>query len=196
MTDMNTLTRTILLLTLFAYGAPLPASNVLHKAHCLLRSPNTQKEASWFAEVTSLDGKSATEFRIYPAADKKGHDFVYRLEVGQEFITSVSSVFLTGLDRVFLVEWQWGAKNIGITLYKLGADDRPKEIFRGGGSEGYRIVELSTDGPLKLIILDKDDSRDEYVARIYSVVADGIDPKPLTSRSRGPFSFQLHEFTK
>jgi hypothetical protein len=183
--------RTIILLFFAFHGAYVSAAEeLLHRAFCVFASPQGSKEVPCYADVVKDTATRITELRIYPGNGSGREAFKHRLQEGQEFVTGVGTLFLTGLDRVFYVEWEWGARTVGLTLYKLGPDGRIKEIFRDGGIYGYRVVNLSGEDALKIVVLDRNEAEGGSIARIYSATS-GEFGNPSLVRSKGPISFEL-----
>jgi hypothetical protein len=124
------------------------------------------------------------ELRVY-ANGFEALGFKHEIAEGDEFINAVGSMFIPSMGRVLFVEWTWGARTVGLTLYRLTPDGTIKEIFHDGGTDGYRLVELGRDREIELVILDKDERSNEYVARSYVVTRSGDFEKPPESSARG-----------
>jgi len=130
------------------------------------------------------------ELRVY-ADGFETSGFKHEIAEGDESINTVGSMFIPSMGKVFFVEWTWGARTIGLTFYRLAPDGEIKEIFRDGGVDGYRLVELGRDKGIELVVLDKDERSNGYVARTYAVARSGEFEKPNLVRSSRPFFFEL-----
>lgn len=101
-----------------------------------------------------------------------------------EVVVAVRPAFIQSVGDVIEVEWQSGARTFGLSLFGLNRSGKIEEILRDGGTDGYTLAALDSNGGLGVVVFDRDPKSDEFIARVYRPTAAGVFGKPTIIRSK------------
>lgn len=109
-------------------------------------------------------------FRIYSKSDERDEMCFVRLKtkqivftreisLGSEIIRGVRAVVFGGsIEELLVIDWQWGARTFGTTIYGLLKDGNVGEILRDGGDVPPELI-LSATGERILLVQRKSEER-------------------------------------
>lgn len=105
------------------------------------------------------------KLRIEPQG---GNALIYEPEVGQEFFIAAYPIWFGNFGNLLCVQWNMGARNVGLTLFAINEEAEVREIFREGGVYGFDVLHLNKDDKPEIVIGDRDYKTGGDIVRVYA----------------------------